>query len=279
MYPTGSFPALSFGKALHEGLAVWNKNGGDSIGATQAAVLAWEREALAGEAGRDLQSLLVSLGTYFATYKPDGLPPDRIEVKFEVPMPDGATTLIGIIDRMAMEPQPTIIDTKTTKSSLTGDWFWSRYENSFALLAYLYAASSLTGVEHEAICLDAVRTPTKSEADLQRRTFLATERQRLEFLASYEECVEQILEATVPLFSSLPSSPLKPYSPPPGLHQSFFASSLLPEELELVKKAFACNHHSCSDYGGCPYLQVCKYGGNRAMMEDYKIKERNVEND
>jgi len=158
-----------------------------------------------------------------ARYKGDMI---ETEVILEMPL---STTLTCRIDRILLEESCiTVVDTKTSGSPLT-EWFWKGFMNSFQMRAYKHAVTQILGM-CDNVQIDGIKVPLElPEKTFQRRSMFYTDLQMEEFLNTYTQCVERIMQ-----------------------------NLTLPEEKQLL--AFYQCPTACSDYGGCEFLSVCQHG-------------------
>ena len=246
--------AAQFGAAIHEGVACFWKCKGCKTAAeiiekywpsysgkatnnrqelatllsVQAFVDAWST-VKEQDIKRSNASGILIMSKYCSTYERDTscFLPENIEVFQPVEMPNG-TMLYSRIDRVKTEGGfHTIVDTKTSSSSLT-DYYFRQFENSFQMSCYFYIVQQLFG-QCDCLQIDAIKVPYTEKEGFVRRSFPRGELQMAEFLSTYRRITEQIKEG----FS-------------------------LGEEAQLM--FFYQNPTSCGDYGGCKYLSLCKYG-------------------
>lgn len=235
LQPLRKASSLNFGGAVHEGIGAWYSTQGQAPEERLKAMLVAFGKAWDPQYESDKHSTIIGiqlLKQYAAIYRYDTAKykPDMIELDVRCVMPNN-TTLVGRIDRVIQDAtQIVVVDTKTTTMSLT-DWFWKNYENNFQLLSYDHIVTTLLG-NCDTVQIDAVNFPTKldqTEKQFQRRSMPTTEQQKEDWLNTY-------LEIT-----------------------TFIMSSLTTSEDTQFRSFHAC-HTSCSNYGGCPYLPVCRYG-------------------
>lgn len=177
---------------------------------------------------RNLASGLILCDRYAENYKNDTAvyKMDLVESDLVVSMANG-TSLFMRVDRLLVADNfYTVVDTKTTTMALT-DWFWKEFELSFQLSCYHHAIEVHCG-HCDNIQIDAVKVYPLPE--FQRRSLQRTENQINDFLNTYQEITNRILDT------------LDGTGP----------------EKELAY--FYQNPCSCSKFGGCPYLSVCKFG-------------------
>lgn len=197
------------------------------------------------------ENFLLTCEAYALRYYNDSCIPFKTETIFWLPMTNG-TFFGGVIDQLWETSSGAVVirDTKTTGRPLT-DWYWKNLENKFQLTMYQWAVTQLfpnrdvLGVE-----IDAVRISKdfdKSEDHFSRRI--------------YERSPIQIEEA------------LLTYN-----HKTSFIRSALSESKEKMILRFPCETSQCGNYGGCPYLPICKEGlGTPAARTDFFIANHNPE--
>lgn len=179
------------------------------------------------------------LKNYFETYRniTEQYDPRNLEITQKVMMPNG-TLIVVTLDRLFVsENFVKIEDTKTTSRPLT-DFFWKTFENSFQLKGYYYACKQVYDVD--TVQIDAIQYPPaktqKDEVLCERRSFLFSDLQIEDYLNTYNIITNEII-----------------------------AGMALPEDKK--PNAFHTCETSCSDYGGCPYLPICKYGYNHPSVQ------------
>jgi hypothetical protein len=232
---------LHFGKAIHAGVAEFYRNyktPGDftisKISAIREFSEFWKSENQVGTQKKSLPSGIDAISRYCDTYRytTEFYQTDLIEMEQTIAMPNG-TYLVMVLDRIFKSGNYIRVDdTKTTSSALT-DFYFRTWENSFQLLCYAYAVEQITGA-CDGIQVDAIRLPIMKDSYI-RRTFQPTELQRVDFLNTYERETNLILAALL--------------------------------EAEPVL-AFPCRQKACSDYGGCKYINICKYGLDYPDVKD-----------
>lgn len=193
---------------------------------------------------------LIVVGKYCDRYSRDQAEYDvsMIEAPLKVSMPNN-TLLVLTIDRIHKTKNDyiTVVDNKTSGMSLS-DWFWKGYENSFQLGMYDYAICQILG-HCEATQVDAAAVPWKNAASFCRRTNSFTDMQRESFLHTY-------VKATNSICSSLAKY---------GMGSA-----------ELLEE-FPCCQTSCSSYGGCGFLPICKYGFDHPSVKTlFEIESKRI---
>lgn len=235
-----------FGICFHSALATFFKNFQNPDSYDEARLLSikqfgisWKEKQVIGNEKKSLQSGITAIDKYCEIYRRSGefFEPSLIEMEQTLSMPNG-TFLVMIIDRIfrAGKDYIRVDDTKTTSSALT-DWYFGAWENSFQLMAYDYTVEQICG-HCDGIQVDAIRVPIGKESFV-RRTFQLTTLQKADFINTYIRETDSIL-----LAESHPS----------------------PE-------AFPCRQKSCADFGGCKYLNICKYGFDYPDVKGAFIKE------
>jgi hypothetical protein len=219
-----------WGTAMHEAVASFYKNNklpfeDRKLKAVQAFIANYDPACDTPK--KNLNNGLVIVGKYCDVYKHDKSQylMEMVETENVISMPN-STTLYMRIDRILIENGfYTVVDTKTTGQAIT-DYYWRDFELSFQLSTYSYAVEKLTG-HCDNIQIDAIRVHASPE--FVRRSFQRTEEQVQEWLNTYKQVTGSI--------------------------RASFCSN---KDTEVSN--FYQNTGSCSKFGGCPYLPVCKYG-------------------
>ena len=192
-----------------------------------------------------LDNAIVTMDRYCENYKDDPVfsTDAELESMGHLPMPND-TVLFLRIDRVRRDGNTVgILDTKTTKSSLT-PYFFNSFQNSFQLSAYFYYAQQVLG-RCDYVQIDAIKVPPPQKANavpFARETFMRTEVQMADFLNTYYRMTEEIKK---------------------GLN--------LPEKEQL--QFFNCMQTACGDYGGCAFLGLCTHGlEHPSMRVDFDFK-------
>jgi len=256
LIPTSDRINLKFGSAMHVGIGTFyiarslspteavkhfgvNFTPTNKDSFTCAKILAlklfseeWASHNIRGNEKKNLEGGILLLDKYCDVYKGDSAHyiPTFIECPIWIEMPNG-TQLGLIIDRIQEDGDyTTIVDTKTSGWPLT-DYFFKRFENDQQMSAYFYAITQIKG-RCDAIQIDGIQCPLQAnvEEGFVRRTFLRTELQIADWLLTYLTWSNRIME-----------------------------SLAIQDEGERLK-AFPCDQNRCADYGGCPYLPICKHG-------------------
>lgn len=235
MQPVLGKASLDFGSAIHAGIGAYYMNQNESHEARLIAMLRAFGSAWNPEKETEKHSAINGINllkTYAAVYRYDTgkYVPEKIELDVRCVMPNN-TTMVGRIDRALIDQNMIIaVDSKTTTMSLT-DWFWKNFENSFQMLTYPHILRTILG-GCDGIMVDAISFPVNPavpEKHFQRRTLPFTSQQEQDWMNTYLEVTNEIMHLLT-----------------------------LPEE-EQFRKFRAC-HTSCSNYGGCTYLPICRFG-------------------
>lgn len=257
LVPKNTSAPLIFGKAIHAGAYVWYATQKDisfinNIMSEEEQAKAkaryqsvCERDAfalLAFDNEFDKQPVesskctrengIAGLVEYFNYYRnlDEEYEPRNLEISQKVLMPNGTLICITLDRLFIKDDYVKVADLKTTSKSLT-DYFWKAYENSFQLKGYYYACQQVYSVDN--VQVDGFHYPLpvkKTEnPNYERRTFFFTDMQMEDYLITYNTITNEILEYIQ-----------------------------LPKEKQPFK--FHTCETSCSDFGGCPYIDVCKHG-------------------
>lgn len=245
--PTSASLDQHFGLAIHSGVATFFKlfqKESDFDLAKKESVKAfgetWKTKQITGNEKKSLQVGLTTIDTYCKIYQnsKEFYSPELIEMEQVLAMPND-TFLVMIIDRIfrAGKDYIRVDDTKSTSRPLT-DWYFASWENSFQLMCYNYTVEQICG-HCDGIQVDAIHVPLGKNENFVRRTFQVTELQKADFLNTYTRETSSILKAVE----------------------------------ENSPEAFPCRQKSCSDFGGCKYLNVCKYGFDYPDVQTQFVRE------
>jgi len=189
---------------------------------------------------------LAGLQEYFNIYRDldEIYEPRNLEIEQKVLMPNGTLICITLDRLFVTDNYIKVVDLKTTSASLS-DFFWKRFENSFQLKGYYYGCQQIYDVDN--VQIDGFHYPMPvrktNYPTFERRSFIYTDLQMEDYLITYDTITGRILEA-------------------------------LKKSAEERPKAFHTNETSCSNYGGCPYLPVCKHGFTHPTVKlDFKLEE------
>lgn len=251
--PLGTKDYLNMGTAVHSFIEEWQilrKSGvqeeellaraiENSLPTALASLPSWPGDKYS------LENWLFTMEGYHYRWK------DTVEDVFAtesinwIPMGNG-TMLGGVIDQLIRTPSGGIIirDTKTTGGGMT-DWFWKGMENKFQLSIYFHMVEQLLpnedviGVEIDAVQIQKKRE--KVENNYHRRLFERTDLQISDAIRTY-------IKKT-----------------------NFYKEGLaLPQEEQA--EHFYCEQSQCSNYGGCPFMPICKNGINSPCVHtDFTI--------
>jgi hypothetical protein len=236
-----------FGISFHAGVATYYKifQNPDLFDEAKLQALksfgeTWKTKQVAGNEKKSLQIGLDVLSKYCDTYRrsQEFFKPELVEMEQTLLMPN-ETYLVMILDRifLAGKDYVRVDDTKTTGQALS-DWYFKGWENSFQLMSYAHTVKQIVG-HYDSIQVDSIHVPMGKAENFVRRTFQLTSIQEADFLNTYIKETNSILEA------------LKENSP----------------------ESFPCRQKSCSDFGGCKYLNICKYGFDYPDVKTTFIKE------
>lgn len=242
--------ALSYGTCIHKGVETYYIHKG-TVGhaeavnlAIKAFALAWKEAECEGDKKRNFNVGVVVLNEYFKAYERDNAEfiPTLVECDQWMPLPNGAMVLMKI-DRVRKDGNyNTVVDTKTTSMALT-DFYFRNFENALATTLYFWAVAEILG-QCDAVQIDSIRTPVNMKAPSEgfvRRTFMRTEVQ-------VHDAITTAVHRTNHIMGVLKES------------------RTVQELLDLMP----CNQHNCNDYGGCPYLGVCKHGlGHPSLCTEF----------
>jgi hypothetical protein len=246
----GNKVALSFGTTLHAGVEACYKTGFNKAEVLKATMLAWKKESCAGDRVRNEATALLLMDNYIKIYKNEkvDLVPGLVECDQWLELGDGQSLLLKI-DRVRNDNGYfTVVDTKSTTMALT-DYYFRQFENALPVTLYYYAVATILG-SCDSVQIDAIRTPPQSNTfeGFVRRSFTRTEGQVKDALVTVKRrlsYIGEVLGTTTKSFGEL--------------HEGFF-----------------CNHHNCNDYGGCPYLPLCKHGMQHpALQANYTTNNPN----
>lgn len=246
---------LVYGSAIHSAVEYFYRNIGSEtmtyeevqINAVQAFVNYWLKYPIMGDAKRTLEGGILTIGRYCDAYRDDAVQFEEadIEGKQWVPMPNGTMMQVRLDRVAAHEGTVGVIDTKTSSSPLT-NWYFSQYEQHIPTSLYYWTMEQLLG-RCDFIMIDAILVPpptrTSKSLPFARRTFMRTEKQ-------IEEAVRTYCGRTDYLMKGL--------------------------DLSEDKKMdhYYQNQNRCPDYGGCPYLGICKHGMDHPSIGiDFKTPE------
>ena len=242
MKPKTEKISANYGTCIHAGVGAYYGNQGLSLEericlAIKAFTEEWEQYGHQGTEKYSLLGGVETLKAYCTAYQRDSFDfiPELIECSQSLEMPNG-TVLIGRIDRVARTGDSvTVVDTKTTSMSFT-DYYFRQYENCFQISAYYYIVNTILSGAVDCAVIDCIKVPYSTGKSRKtgepvenfvRRSFMRTPLQLAEFVNTYNTITGEILEA----LASGKDAAKFPQCPT-----------------------------ACSNYGGCEYLPVCKYG-------------------
>lgn len=254
LLPISASVDLEFGRAFHEGVGAFyaNRTGEFALAKDQAILhfqTAWTDAKLEGTEKKNLGTGEAVLKVYCEVYKNDSASYKRelIECEQTIEMSNDTKLKMRLDRVLVSEPDCVcVVDTKTTGQYLS-DWYWKGFANSFQLGAYDYAVSTICG-HNDGVQVDAVHVPLmtkKVEEGFVRKTWQLTELQRSDWVNSYERVTGKIRENIL----------------------------MGKADKDALLKGFYCVGTSCSAYGGCPYLPICKHGYSHPSVKSQFIKE------
>jgi len=252
LIPVEHNAALSFGTALHEGVAFFYKNSKMPFKERQALAVrafaqTWSDFHIKGDSKRNMDVGIILMAKYCERYRSDNAAynPDFIETIQWIEMPNG-TMLGGVIDRVETDHDIIITDTKSSSWPLTEYWF-QQYENDFQLSMYHHICETIFG-HCTNVKIDAVFVPITTDPEKQfiRRSFYRNELQMADALNTYMRKTAFIMEAAE-----------------------------MEEEERLLH--FYQEQTMCKEYGGCKYLPICKHGFNHPKVQTSFVKKEKPE--
>jgi len=210
--------------------------------AIKAFTTSWLEEVKQGDEKHSILAGTILLDKYCECYKNDMSKFDAnlIECAQWIEMPNN--TMLGLIlDRVRIEGKyVTIVDTKTSSRSLT-DYFFRRFRNSFQMSAGYYAVQQIMKY-CDSIQIDGIKVPYSEKDGFVRQIFDRSELQMADWLNTYLNCTNQIIE------------------------------NLEKDEKGRLESFYQCPT-ACDDYSGCPYLSLCMYGLNHPAVKEGFIME------
>ena len=243
--------ALVFGTCIHKGIETYYISK-TTLGHTQASLLglqafstAWDAAACDGDIKRNYLTGVTLLHEYFKVYEKDSTSfvPSLVECEQWMELPNGCMLLMKI-DRVRDENKYfTVVDTKTTTMALT-EYYFRNFENALATTLYFWGVASILG-QCDAVQIDAVHIPVDQRdpgVGFVRRVLMRTELQ-------VHEAITTVVYRTNHIRNVLSGS----------------------KKIRELLEAMPCNQHNCNDYGGCPYIGICKYGfSHPSLCVDFK---------
>lgn len=250
LQPKSMRPDLVFGSAIHAGIAYFYSYRKEQAhqqvlaNALKEFAKVWDAGNLEGNDKKNLATGLLTLTNYIETYRYDSAEylPDMIETPVWMEIQD--VMFGGVLDRVQVLGSVNILhDTKTWSSF--PNMFWLGWENSFQLTSYhILGTYTLGSIDH--IMVDAIKCPgveIKENETFVRKGYSRTEFQLQNWKYEFEEKVDRIRRAI-------------------AIEERGDS-----QDADAFYRCFPTDSKRCTDYGGCPYLTLCKHGLNKAQIQ------------
>jgi hypothetical protein len=204
-----------------------------------------------GDDKRTLAGGILTMTRYCDTYRHEDTLFEQtdIEGKQWVSMPNGTMVMMRLDRIVSHDGMVGVVDTKTSSRGLT-NYYFKEYEQHVPTSLYYIGMEQIMG-RCDFIMIDAIMVPPPIDGSASlafaRRSFFRTDYQIEQAIISYCGKTDYLLK---------------------GMD--------MPEGEQLAH--YYQNQNRCCDYGGCPYMGICKHGlDHPAIGTDFLTREQQQE--